>query len=244
MIFYRQATCVRNSSIMIEDEQLNSKRSLEDDDDEVLNIINNSSFKKLKDNDEDDMVMSIIESSLQNKSTELTTKTTNGDSPAANLNDTNNNESSKSNEDDEVLNIIENSISKTDTPASIQSSSKENNDDNQIVASKDESLENANRLKELVPKAAIHKVETEDGCLHEVVSPLDIEYKPLRNFFKNEHFKPAKEYPFTVDPFQREAILCIENNESVLGKNLKESLSLSETHLFSIKELINFYHFY
>lgn len=27
---------------------------------------------------------------------------------------------------------------------------------------------------------------------------------------------PAKTYPFTLDPFQREAILCIENNQSVL----------------------------
>lgn len=27
---------------------------------------------------------------------------------------------------------------------------------------------------------------------------------------------PAKEYPFPLDPFQKEAILCIENNQSVL----------------------------
>jgi ATP-dependent RNA helicase DOB1 len=28
--------------------------------------------------------------------------------------------------------------------------------------------------------------------------------------------KPAKEYKFTLDPFQRQAILCIEHNQSVL----------------------------
>ena len=30
-----------------------------------------------------------------------------------------------------------------------------------------------------------------------------------------EH-KPAKVYPFTLDPFQRRAIECLERNESVL----------------------------
>ena len=28
--------------------------------------------------------------------------------------------------------------------------------------------------------------------------------------------EPAKSYPFTLDPFQSQAILCIENNQSVL----------------------------
>lgn len=28
--------------------------------------------------------------------------------------------------------------------------------------------------------------------------------------------EPAKEYPFILDPFQKEAILCIENDQSVL----------------------------
>jgi ATP-dependent RNA helicase DOB1 len=26
----------------------------------------------------------------------------------------------------------------------------------------------------------------------------------------------AKEYPFILDPFQKEALLCLENNQSVL----------------------------
>ena len=42
--------------------------------------------------------------------------------------------------------------------------------------------------------------------------PPDQEYVPLEN---NLH-KPAKEYKFVLDPFQKEAILCIENNQSVL----------------------------
>jgi ATP-dependent RNA helicase DOB1 len=40
-----------------------------------------------------------------------------------------------------------------------------------------------------------------------------MEYQPLKN---NANTVPAKEYPFTLDPFQKEAILCLENNQSVL----------------------------
>lgn len=40
-----------------------------------------------------------------------------------------------------------------------------------------------------------------------------MEYQPLKN---NPNTIPAKVYPFTLDPFQKEAILCLENNQSVL----------------------------
>uniref|UniRef100_A0A8D8XRQ2 Superkiller viralicidic activity 2-like 2 n=1 Tax=Cacopsylla melanoneura TaxID=428564 RepID=A0A8D8XRQ2_9HEMI len=55
-------------------------------------------------------------------------------------------------------------------------------------------------------------VETLEACLHEVALPPDIEYTPL----VQSTGKPAREYPFVLDPFQKEAILCIENNQSVL----------------------------
>jgi len=50
-----------------------------------------------------------------------------------------------------------------------------------------------------------------------VVTPLDLEYVALRESQLNDDYKPAKEYQFVLDPFQKEAILCIENNQSVLG---------------------------
>ncbi len=40
-----------------------------------------------------------------------------------------------------------------------------------------------------------------------------MEYQPLKN---NPNTVPAKEYPFVLDPFQKEAILCLENSQSVL----------------------------
>ncbi len=59
----------------------------------------------------------------------------------------------------------------------------------------------------------MHKLNCLDKCNHEVALPNDVEYQPLK---VNPNTIPAKEYPFTLDPFQKEAILCLENNQSVL----------------------------
>ncbi|XP_014242264.1 exosome RNA helicase MTR4 [Cimex lectularius] len=61
------------------------------------------------------------------------------------------------------------------------------------------------------PHIKIHVVEALELCLHEVAIPPGIPYKPL--------IRPKtllKEYKFLLDPFQKEAIMCIENDESVL----------------------------
>ncbi|MEQ2202885.1 hypothetical protein XENOCAPTIV_019122, partial [Xenoophorus captivus] len=63
-----------------------------------------------------------------------------------------------------------------------------------------------------MPQVKVEQVETVEGCSHEVALPADEVYKPL----KPRVGKAAKEYPFILDPFQREAILCIDNNQSVL----------------------------
>ncbi|XP_072228527.1 exosome RNA helicase MTR4 [Leuresthes tenuis] len=67
-------------------------------------------------------------------------------------------------------------------------------------------------VAEFMPQVKVEQVETVEGCSHEVALPSDEEYKPL----KPRVGKAAKEYPFILDPFQREAILCIDNNQSVL----------------------------
>uniref|UniRef100_A0A8C6KMJ9 Exosome RNA helicase MTR4 n=1 Tax=Nothobranchius furzeri TaxID=105023 RepID=A0A8C6KMJ9_NOTFU len=67
-------------------------------------------------------------------------------------------------------------------------------------------------LAEFMPQVKVEPVETVEGCSHEVALPADEEYKQL----KPRVGKAAKEYPFILDPFQREAILCIDNNQSVL----------------------------
>jgi len=48
--------------------------------------------------------------------------------------------------------------------------------------------------------------------VHEVAVPPNVEYSPL----VLSGAKPAKEYPFILDPFQKQALLCLENNQSVL----------------------------
>ncbi|CAL1567665.1 unnamed protein product [Knipowitschia caucasica] len=67
-------------------------------------------------------------------------------------------------------------------------------------------------LAELMPQVKVEQVDTVEGCSHEVALPACDEYKPLRPRVG----KAAKEYPFILDPFQREALLCIDNNQSVL----------------------------
>lgn len=67
-------------------------------------------------------------------------------------------------------------------------------------------------MEEISSRIKVHTVETLEACVHEVAVPPNIEYVPL----KASAGKPAKEYPFPLDPFQKEAIICIENNQSVL----------------------------
>ncbi|KHN75745.1 Superkiller viralicidic activity 2-like 2 [Toxocara canis] len=59
---------------------------------------------------------------------------------------------------------------------------------------------------------SIHILATEGNCLHEVVVPVNMEFVPL----KPRTTEPVKMYPFQLDAFQKEAITCIDNLQSVL----------------------------
>ncbi|XP_077980932.1 exosome RNA helicase MTR4-like isoform X2 [Glandiceps talaboti] len=65
---------------------------------------------------------------------------------------------------------------------------------------------------EILPQVKVIPVETLEACTHEVAVPHDDEYTPL----KPSGVKAAKDYPFILDPFQKEALKCLENNQSVL----------------------------
>uniref|UniRef100_A0AC35TI48 Superkiller viralicidic activity 2-like 2 n=1 Tax=Rhabditophanes sp. KR3021 TaxID=114890 RepID=A0AC35TI48_9BILA len=62
------------------------------------------------------------------------------------------------------------------------------------------------------PKMIIYKLETQQNCIHEIAAPEKYEIKPLITPTR----EPAKDYDFKLDSFQKEAVLCIENNQSVL----------------------------
>ncbi|XP_041998111.1 DExH-box ATP-dependent RNA helicase DExH9-like isoform X2 [Salvia splendens] len=51
-------------------------------------------------------------------------------------------------------------------------------------------------------------------CLHQVSYPEG--YQPSASSNQQREAKPAKEFPFSLDPFQQEAIKCLENGESVM----------------------------
>ncbi|XP_013197192.2 exosome RNA helicase MTR4 [Amyelois transitella] len=64
----------------------------------------------------------------------------------------------------------------------------------------------------LSSRIVIHTLETHEGCTHEVAMPPNHEYAPLLPLTS----EPAKQYSFILDPFQKEAIMCIDNLQSVL----------------------------
>ncbi|XP_059395808.1 exosome RNA helicase MTR4 [Carassius carassius] len=101
-------------------------------------------------------------------------------------------------------------------PAAVCKRDADDDGPEEMVLGKRQKLETVSaeeiNLSELMPKVKAEQVETVEGCTHEVVLPADEEYTPL----KPRVGKAAKEYPFILDPFQREAILCIDNNQSVL----------------------------
>lgn len=61
-------------------------------------------------------------------------------------------------------------------------------------------------------RIAVHVIESPESCTHEVAAYPGQEYIPLQALTG----APAKEYPFVLDPFQKEAILCVDNQQSVL----------------------------
>jgi ATP-dependent RNA helicase DOB1 len=64
--------------------------------------------------------------------------------------------------------------------------------------------------KDVSPLYSVNRTEVK----HEVAIPKDYSYVPLEGHVLP--VAPAKEYPFTLDPFQRASIACLERQESVL----------------------------
>ncbi|KAJ8955263.1 hypothetical protein NQ318_000290 [Aromia moschata] len=67
-------------------------------------------------------------------------------------------------------------------------------------------------FEELKNRIVVHTIDTIDSCTHEVACPPGQAYVPL----KPCRGDPVKNYPFSLDPFQKESILCVDNNQSVL----------------------------
>ncbi|EDV98757.1 exosome RNA helicase MTR4 [Drosophila grimshawi] len=67
-------------------------------------------------------------------------------------------------------------------------------------------------MEALRVRIVTHQLVSPESCTHEVAAHPDQEYIPLQPIVG----VPAKEYPFVLDPFQKQAILCIDNSQSVL----------------------------
>lgn len=64
----------------------------------------------------------------------------------------------------------------------------------------------------LQTRISIHTINSPDSCTHEVAIYPGQSYEPILASTN----APAKQYSFVLDPFQKEAISCIESNQSVL----------------------------
>lgn len=90
----------------------------------------------------------------------------------------------------------------------------DNESDNEVnyeIEDKEEELDDC-ALEALRVRIVTHQLVSPESCTHEVAAHPDQEYIPLQPFTG----VPAKEYPFVLDPFQKQAILCIDNSQSVL----------------------------
>lgn len=58
------------------------------------------------------------------------------------------------------------------------------------------------------------------ACVHDVSYPEGYVPPPRPDFSVLKDLKPAKEFPFSLDPFQSEAIKCLDNGESVMVSQL------------------------
>ncbi|XP_076903079.1 DExH-box ATP-dependent RNA helicase DExH9-like [Bidens hawaiensis] len=61
-----------------------------------------------------------------------------------------------------------------------------------------------------------NEVDTAVACVHDVSYPDNYVTLPPRRPVTDPDSKPAKEFPFTLDPFQSEAIHCLNAGESVM----------------------------
>ncbi|XP_044753460.1 exosome RNA helicase MTR4-like [Coccinella septempunctata] len=95
---------------------------------------------------------------------------------------------------------------KRESSDDISTSSKKSKHDPNVVDVKDINFE------ELKNRIVVHTIESIESCSHEVAYPPCQSFIPLLA----PTGEPAKTYNFVLDPFQKESILCIDNNQSVL----------------------------
>lgn len=64
------------------------------------------------------------------------------------------------------------------------------------------------------------RIDEPVACLHDVSYPENYIQSRPRPQPSSDKSKPAKEFPFELDPFQSEAINCLDSGESVMVSSL------------------------
>lgn len=125
--------------------------------------------------------------------------------------------------DDDETAVLDMPISPIpDTSKSVDDSAvDENDDDNPAPSDADAFAEariydprvSADEQRSRITSMKVIQVPGLSSCLHEAIVPVEQEYHPL---VRDQNKPPARIYPFLLDPFQQQAILCIDNDRSVL----------------------------
>ena len=81
----------------------------------------------------------------------------------------------------------------------------------------DPSVENLSPVKQQgQDSASLDTMEESVACIHDVSYPEGYEPCSSSSSSSRKDSKPTKEFPFTLDPFQTEAIKCLDAGESVM----------------------------
>lgn len=75
-------------------------------------------------------------------------------------------------------------------------------------------------LKQQKDDNCLMVVDEQVACVHDVSYPEGYVPRSSNSSVAQENSKTAKEFPFTLDPFQSEAIKCLDAGESVMVKFL------------------------
>lgn len=118
-------------------------------------------------------------------------------------------------QNDDLFDVFESKKRKTDeNPQPLKFPKFEGTDEKEEKKEEKEQTQPNNEQQEEVKVSASFLVSKE-ACKHEIALPPNYQGEdPLKTQKKIE--KPAKEYPYTLDAFQREAVNALENHQSVL----------------------------
>jgi len=103
-----------------------------------------------------------------------------------------------------------------ETLKALREKTEKEKETNDSTTTSSTTTESSNEIQYTATGGTITAAGTAKSCIHEVLLPPGVENNDPELLNPPEPTKPARVYPFKVDPFQAISIACIERKESVL----------------------------